>query len=65
MQQIQSCGWAHDLSRLCICAGEAGLDRDDISAKQHDTVSERSGHAVSDDLMLEDDAMPSASLTHF
>ena len=38
------------------------MDRDDISAKQHDTMSERSGRAMSDDLMLEDDAMPSGSL---
>ena len=61
-QQVESRCWALILSRLCICAGEAGLDRDDISAKQHDTMSERSGRAMSDDLMLEDDAMPSGSL---
>lgn len=61
LQQVDSF-LTHRLSTLCICAGEAGLDRDDISAKQHDTMSERSGRAMSDDLMLEDDVMPSGSL---
>lgn len=45
-----------------MSAGEAGLDLEDASERQQDTMSEASGRAASDDLMLEDDATPSGSL---
>lgn len=49
-------------SRQCNGAGEAGLDREDQLDGLQDNMSERSGRAMSDDAMLEDDTMPSGSL---
>ena len=47
---------------LLVCfTGEAGLNREDGFDKEQDAMSEASGRAGSDDLMLDDDAMPSGS----
>ena len=46
----------------CIYAGAAGLDREDAAERQQEAMSEATDQAGSDDLMLDDEAMPSGYL---